>query len=373
MNALILSCGTGGGHNSAATAIEEQLISDGHTATVLNPYTLHSRQLAERINQLYIKTVQKAPTVFGAAYKVGELYRKLPGRSPVYFANRGMIPAMEDFLSRETFDVIITTHLFPAEILTFMKQKEIPIPKTIFVATDYECIPFTEETDCDAYVIPLQKLEQAFIDRGIPKSKLYPLGIPVRSEFSKITAKQDACLCLGLDPGKKYVLAAGGSMGGGSIRKLIQMLAHEVMNYESTELIVLCGSNRHMYDELLKDNLPRVRLVGFTSDMPNYLKASEIFITKPGGLSSTEAAVCGIPIIHVAPIPGCETINASFFSSNGMSIFCRDTRAELASALRILSDKAERDKMLFNQKNLICADAAVKIEALALSLAQIPK
>ena len=74
-----------------------------------------------------------------------------------------------------------------------------------------------------------------------------------------------------------------------------------------------------MYDELVRKALPGVKVIGFTSDMAEYMKAADLFVTKPGGLSSTEAAVCGIPLIHVAPIPGCETYNARFFSGCGMS------------------------------------------------------
>ena len=96
MDALILSCGTGGGHNAAASAIVEELTSRGHRAVMLNPYMLHSRRLAEKIDSLYIKAAQKAPTAFGAVYSAGELYRRLPFRSPVYFVNYSMVPLMEE-------------------------------------------------------------------------------------------------------------------------------------------------------------------------------------------------------------------------------------------------------------------------------------
>lgn len=114
MDALILTCGTGGGHNAAASAIAEELTRRGHRAVILNPYTLKSGRLAERIDRAYISLAQRAPTVFGAVYCAGELYNKLPCRSPVYFINRKMIPVMEEYLSRESFDVVIMTHLFPA-------------------------------------------------------------------------------------------------------------------------------------------------------------------------------------------------------------------------------------------------------------------
>ena len=366
MEVLILSCGTGGGHNAAGDAVAEELRRRGHRTTILNPYTLYSEDLAERIN---IKTVQKAPTIFGAVYEAGQIYRRMRVRSPVYFANRGMIPFMKAYLTRNRFDIIIAVHLFPAEILTCMKQKDIPIPKTIFLATDYVCIPFTEETDCDAYVIPSAELRESFISRGLPHEKIYPLGIPVNSRFSQEEIRRDVCERLCLDPDKRYILAAGGSMGGGKIKKVIQILADEVSRYENTELIVICGSNKQMYDELNGNNMSDVTVVGYTSDMAGYLKTADLFITKPGGLSSTEAAVCGIPMIHVAPIPGCETYNARFFSSYGMSRFCYTSSGELSDALEeIMSSKTVRDAMVRNQRKHIRPDAAVQISILAESM-----
>ena len=365
MDALILSCGTGGGHNAAAGAIEEELTSRGHRAEMLNPYTLHSERLAEKIDNLYIKAVQEVPAAFGTVYSAGQLYRRLPVHSPVYFANRGMVHLMDEYLLRNHFDIIITTHLFPAEIITWMKKRRIPVPKTIFIATDYTCIPFTEETECDAYVIPTDQLQETFESRGLPAEKLYPLGIPVNRCFSQRETREEACRRLNLDPDKRYILAAGGSMGGGTIKKAVQILADEVAGRKDVELIVVCGSNKRLYNELLEIRLPEVMVIGFTSDMAGYMKASDLFVSKPGGLSSTEAAVCGIPMIHVAAIPGCETYNARFFSDSGMSIFCQTSEHELAEALKTLENDTAREEMVRKQRELISPDASARIVTLA--------
>ena len=170
---------------------------------------------------------------------------------------------------------------------------------------------------------------------------------------------------LGLAPDKRYILVAGGSMGGGGIKKVIQMLADEIIRYKNTELIVLCGSNQQMYNELNETALSHVKVMGFASDMAGYLKAADLFITKPGGLSSTEAAVCGTPIIHIAPILGCETYNARFFSDHGMSAFCHTARRELGGALERLNNEAARGEMVRTQKRLIPPDASAQIIALA--------
>lgn len=136
MDALILSCGTGGGHNAAGKAIEETLLERGHSVTFLNPYTLVSQKLADTIDMVYVKMAQRMPHLFGLLYRMGDLYRKLPGRSPVYHLNRKMAEVLHRYLEQHPVDVIFMPHLFPAEILTQMKLQGYPVPFTIFIAPD---------------------------------------------------------------------------------------------------------------------------------------------------------------------------------------------------------------------------------------------
>ena len=86
MNILILSCGTGGGHNAAAYAVEEEAKRRGWNVTLMNPYGLCAQGVAQRVDSAYISIAQASPRGFGAIYAIGNAYRRLPWRSPVYFA-----------------------------------------------------------------------------------------------------------------------------------------------------------------------------------------------------------------------------------------------------------------------------------------------
>ena len=365
MDALILSCGTGGGHDSAARAILEEMKLRGHKAVMLNPYTLKSGKLADGINNTYIAAARSAPKTFGAVYKLGDLYRRLPFRSPVYFINHGMNEVLEEYISENHFDIVITTHLFPAEILTNMKQHGLDVPKTVFVATDYVCIPFTEETECDAYVIPASELKEDFSGRGLPEEKLCPLGIPTSRCFREQGTGEEAKRRLGLDPKKRYILVTGGSMGGGNIEKAIDKLRTHFASWADTCLIIICGSNKVLYNKLNAQADPQLVLLGRTEDMAGYMRASDLFITKPGGLSSTEAAVCGVPIFHTAAIPGCESHNARFFSQRGMSIAGDLSEETLKEVDALLLDEEKRAAMLACQQSHVNPSAAADICALA--------
>lgn len=368
MEALILSCGTGGGHNSVGRAVREELEARGHRARMLNPYTLRSKRLARNIDGAYIGLAQRAPKVFGAVYQAGQLYRQLPVRSPVYLANKAMTAVMEEYLAVDPADVVIMPHLFPAEIFTSMRRRGMAVPKTLFIATDYACIPFTEETQCDGYVIPAPDLAQEFEGRGLPGDKLYPLGIPVEAKYRREESREEARRRLGLEPDKPYILMAGGSMGGGGIERAVKALAGELERRGGVGLIVVCGDNEELYGRLRAEVGGETILLRYTEDLAGYMSSCDLFITKPGGLSSTEAAVCGVPILHTAAIPGCETKNAAYFERLGMSRQC-DARQVAQAALELLEDAPARRAMTENQRRCIDPAAAAKICDLAEAMA----
>ncbi len=372
MEALILSCGTGGGHNMAAEAVAEALSDRGHTAIRLDPYQLVSDSLAETVGNAYIKLVQKSPRLFGAVYGLGNAYRRLPVRSPVYHINGKMAPHMQRYLQENHFDAIISTHVFPAEILTHMRHNGLDVPKNIFIATDYTCIPFTEESECDFYITPSPKLTAEFCARGIPEEKIRPIGIPVRRAFRSGITKEEARLRLRLSPDKRYVLLSGGSIGVGGLHTAIEALLPYLSQNEKTGLIVLCGNNEPLFSRLSEQFAahPQIEILRSTEEMGMYLKACDIFISKPGGLSSTESAVAGIPLIHISPIPGCESRNTEFFASNGISIPVRRIEDELLPAVLQLQDETVAAAMRQKQAEVINRNAADDICALLEHLAQ---
>ena len=361
MDALILSCGTGGGHNSAAQAIQEELTSRGHYAFILNPYKLKSDQLAKTIDNIYIGIAQKAPHFFGAVYNLGQLVSHLPFPSPVYYANKLMAPIMRRYLETNKFDIIIMTHIFPGQILTSLKKHGFNLPPTVFIATDYTCIPFTEELDCDAYVIPSAKLKKEFVKRGIPTEKIYPFGIPVKHSFGTPMSRKRAAKLLGLDYKKHYILVSGGSIGAGNIKAVLKTLCKVCKKDTNIHIIAICGSRSELASKLHKKYGDKVTIIGHTDQMAAYLSICDLYLTKPGGLSSTEAAVFGIPLVHITPIPGCESKNQRFFSKNGMSLSVKKPKHKLRRAVKKTKDESFCNEMIKCQRKTIPNTAAASI------------
>ena len=130
----------------------------------------------------------------------------------------------------------------------------------------------------------------------------------------------------------------------------------------TTLIIVLCGNNNKLIDTIKERyNIDKVRPVSFTNDVNIYMDASDILLSKPGGLSSTEAAVKGIPLIHTMPIPGCETANATFFSKNGMSVNAKSINEIVSSTLKMIGSEQLKNKMLLMQNKKINHNSTIDI------------
>lgn len=363
METLILSCSTGGGHHAAAEAMQEEMMCRGHHVDFLDPYTLSGTDRDEKIGNCYVKCAQKMPGVFGGIYRIGNLYRRLPWKSPVYWANRRTADDMQEYLKQHAYDVILTTHIFPGEILTHLKRRGALLPKMVYIATDYTCIPFTEETECDYYIVPSPGQKQEFCSWGIPPEKVVSIGIPVKHEFKEEMSREKALELLGLHPGKRYILMAGGSIGAGELFKAVGVMRRYLEEHRETILIVMCGTNQKLYKKLKKryQEEPQILLLKKTECMAEYLKACDFYISKPGGLSSTEAAVSHTPLLHIPPIPGCESKNVRFFAESGMSICVSDMKKELLQSIQKLENREITANMRQAQRKTVDPFAAEKI------------
>ena len=340
---LILSCGTGGGHNSAAKAILEELLSQGLEADFMEYLEIINTNLKNKVNEIYLKSTNNEGKTFKVAYKLGEIYQKTNIKSPVYGLNQLNKNKLYDYIKRNGYEYIITTHLFAAQALTAIK-KEHRINFTA-VATDYVCIPFWRETNPDFMITPSDELKSSFIDQGVKENKLIPLGIPVKRAYSEDYDINDCKKKVGLDINKRYVLLLTGSMGFGNVEEIVDELNNSI---NRINLIVACGTNKELYEKIKGKN--NVIPLEFTENIDLYMKSSDIILSKPGGLTTTEIAVLGKPFIHTMPIPGCENYNANFFESHKMSLKCMNIPEIVESTKLLLENKDLCMELVENQR-----------------------
>lgn len=352
MRTLILSCSTGEGHNSAANAIYEELINRNEKVFLKDALSFGNKNIEKVVKSFFNGVAVNNPNVFGIMYKAGSIVSNHIIKSPVYLANLTYADKLYKYIVDNKIDAVLCTHLFPMEALTYLKRTKKLKSKCYAILTDYTRIPFIEETELDGYFIPHEDLKSEFVKKGISSSKIYSTGIPVSKKFIKKYEKQEAKKILNLPIDKKILLIMGGGVGCGNIVPIVESLTCECD--VSTLCVVLTGKNKSLKKAIEKDfNKEKVLAVDFTKKVEIYMDACDILLSKPGGLSSTEAAVKEVALIHTMPIPGCETKNAMFFAKKNMSIKVETIEQLTSCCLKLLNNFKLQKKLIKNQKKYI--------------------
>lgn len=346
MKIVVFTCSTGGGHNSCARYIASEFKKRGIICDVKDYMQLAGEKASKRAEELYLGSTKGKGNIFKTIYKLGELYNKTGIKSPVYGFNKMVVKNLNRFLDENGYDLAIGTHVFPCMALTELKNKK--DIKFINVATDYECIPFWNETNPDIFVIPSEKLANRFIEKGINKDILLPIGIPVASSFLKVKGN------ILLPNDKDIILLTSGSMGFGEMEECVKKILESIDAY----LVVVCGSNEALKEKLEKIDNKNLIVKGFINNMNEYMNKASVIIAKPGGLTSTEITMMRKPFVLMMPIPGVENYNALFFESNGMGMRAKNPDEVVSVTQKILDDKTIQEEMINNQKKYINRNSA---------------
>lgn len=354
MKILILSCNTGEGHNSCAKAVKAYMDSRSIDCEIRDTLRFAGTNISNNISKAYNYSIRGK--LFYHLYNIGDFVSNHLTRvkSPVYYANRLYADKLYQYICRYNYDAIVAVHLFAAEALTALKRDyKLSVP-TLFVMTDYTCIPFIGETELDMYAIPHKDLIRKFECRGIPKEKIIATGIPVnRADVSrpKSEARNLANSTFGWSSSHGYwFMNMGGSMGFGDMDRVITELCNSTT--ESDRIICICGQNKERKATLSKQfaEFQQVKVLGYTDQIALLMDCCDVLLSKPGGITSTEAIIRNIPLVHTAPIPGLEDKNAQFFHARNMSYYTTDTQKQVEIAIRLCNDLPFREKMLKSQR-----------------------
>ncbi|MBQ7303175.1 MAG: glycosyl transferase [Clostridia bacterium] len=359
MKVLVLSCNTGQGHNTAGKAVQEEFLRRNIPCDLQDALAFGGSLFSKGTCGAYTKLVVHTPHLFGFGYRVCGVISNRHIKSPVYLINKLYRRRMWRFIQSGGYDTIVMPHLFPAQTVTSMR-KHLPLEAGCYeVSTDYTCIPFLEELDMDALFIPHASLLPQFEKRNL-KSPLVVSGIPVSKRFSERVPQEEARRALGLPSGVPIVLMMGGSMGFGDMTALLEQLLEKAP--QDTHAVVMGGNNESLKSRLRKQFDPaRVTVLDYTDRVNEYMDAADLLFSKPGGLTSTEAAVKNIALVHTAHIPGVETHNVAFFKEHGLSVGGHKTDELLSHALSLLQNADLRAEMCARQRQTIAPDAAATI------------
>ncbi|MDR7871628.1 MAG: glycosyltransferase [Tissierellaceae bacterium] len=357
MKILILSCNTGEGHNSAANALYKGFTNYGIECEIADTLLFSGKRNTKLVTTSFNSIIKRAPKVFGAAYEVSGMYSSTKMNSPIYYANTLYGKKLFRYIADKQFDTIICTHLFAMESMTYIRKKYPLNAKCYGVLTDYTCVPFLAETDINGYFVPHMDIKIECTNRGMPERKIFPTGIPVDPKFNKSIEKSRARELLGIPKDKKMYLIMTGGLGFGKVTKLCEILNSE--NSDEAYIYVLVGKNIDLKNTIDNNNkfANIVKTIEFTDKVNLYMSAADVLLSKPGGISSTEAAIVGVPLIHTLAIPGVETKNARFFAYKGMSINARTIEDAAYSTKMLGNNPVISEHMIEMQRQNINSNA----------------
>lgn len=342
---LLLSCSIGEGHDSAAKAVMEALECHGVTAELHDALALLSPKLAKFIGNWHVRLYRYAPKLFDAGYKMAEYITDEPDDPDFLYEALALgSEKLQRFLADGNYDAVICTHVFGGMLMTEVRKKfKLKVP-CFLIATDYSCVPYTEQCEMNCYFIPSPDLAAEYAGSGLPKERFIPAGIPIRQAFYSKEDRSSARAALGLNPEGVVVLLMGGSMGCGPMRKIAKKIRERIP--EGGTVVTFCGRNERLYESLEDLADDHFHVLGFTQAVSRYMDAADMIITKPGGLSSTEAANKHLPMVFIHTVGGCETYNFDFFLQKGYAVGSKnaDEVLDLVSGLMRSPERLERMK-----------------------------
>lgn len=376
MKVLIVYAKAGAGHKRAAEAVFSAFKRRGEDKDValIDCLDYTNSWFKNLYPSFYIFLVRFLSPVWAA------VYYSLDNRSfyslirPFRRINNHLVSQkFVGYLKRERPKVVISTQFFASEVVAALKRKKQLDATLISVVTDFGAHTFWESVDVDIFIVASEDTKRDLLSRNIPEEKIKVLGIPIEPPLLKEFNQAQLRDGLGLDRNLFTVLIVGGGFGVGPIKELVYSLdglSDEIR--DRVQLIVVCSRNKKLYGEI-KGIAPELKVnskvFGFVPDLYKMMKASEVIISKSGGLTTAEALASGLPMVIISPIPGQESKNCDLIVKNGAAI--RINRPiEINKAIEELINTPDKlEKMRQNCLALARPNSADDIAALANSLA----
>lgn len=262
-------------------------------------------------------------------------------------------------------DVVINTQMVPAALLSTAKARrglDVPV---ISVPTDFGVHDFWLQPGTDLYCVAHHSIP------GLPAPTLAPVrvtGVPLMPGFAQPAASGQARARLGLDPVRPVVLVLGGGLGLGVDAVAGRLLASR----PDAEVVIIAGHNRPAHAALVSrapEQARHLRVIGWTEEMELYIRAADLVVGKPGGLTLAEVLACGRPLLATRSLGGQEGFNARFLEQHGVGRLV--TEEELPSCVDAWLGNALRLAELQHRAwALGKRDGAARVAATALAWAR---
>lgn len=323
MRVLIATVTAGAGHLQAAAALEEawKALRPRDTVDKLDVLNFTPKLYRKVYIETYLQIVERAPELWGHIFKKTDnpaLVRKLTRsrRALAEVTTSKFIRQLKNFKP----DVVLCTHYMPLEIMGHLRAEADlkPEPLTVSIVTDFEAHALWMEPGVNIYCVAADETKARLVARGVPEENIRVTGIPIASKFAKNIDAAAVRKRLGLRDDLPVILVLGGGFGMGPVTEILQQLNHL---QGTVQIVIVCGRNEELRREIaVLDKRHPTHVMGFVTNMEEFLAVSDIVLTKPGGLTTSEALALGKPIFIINPIPGQEAANSDFLLEHGAAV-----------------------------------------------------
>ena len=262
-------------------------------------------------------------------------------------------------------DVIVAGEVAGCEMAVIARQMGITQAPIINVITDYEAEPIWVKREVDAYFVPDENVRMELIDWGAPAERIAISGIPVDPAFDHVRSMRS----VPVNGELPIVLLMGGGMGPTRMDEVARLLGESSV---PMEIVAVTGHDKRARRKLegLKVESPiSLKVLGWTDDVAALMQTASILVTKPGGLTIAEAALCSLPTVFFDPIPGAEFVNARRMVDAGAAIISKGADETASMVVSMLRDEPARRALSLRASKLARPNARKEIAQLVLDLA----
>lgn len=315
---LLLSERFGAGHTQAAHALAVSLrkLSPHVQTRVMELGSFLNPKTAPLIIEAYRKTISKQPKLVGFMYKTQ--YNRSLNRLTTMALHRVFYHHAMSVMQQLKPDIIVCTHPIPNAVVSRLRRHGLQTPLYTLI-TDYDAHGSWVSPGVSQYLVSTPEVKDKLMAHGVTPDLIHITGIPVHPKFSD-KHDQDSKSQIR----EKYslkemptVLVMGGGWG-----LMDTEQTNELLTRWSNEIqFIFCiGNNEKLHKRLLNNpryTHPNVHILGYTNEVDKLMDVSDLLITKPGGMTCTEALAKGIPMLFYTPLPGQEEENSLYFTTKG--------------------------------------------------------
>jgi processive 1,2-diacylglycerol beta-glucosyltransferase len=365
MRILILSVSVGAGHVRAAEAVEAALRRSGGPVEIQNHDVLSFMPAAFRkvYRDGYFKMVARAPRLIGWLYEATDKpFHKDQVRLKVEQA--GAAPLLKKIRDFDP-DIAVCTHFLPTALLDRERRKGRCRARIVTVVTDFEVHGLWLSAPSDHYFVAAEEARAHLESLGVDSSNITVSGIPTHPAFAEQKDRTAMRRKHGWREDLPAILVSAGGFGAGNAARMLESL---IAARVPAQIVAVCGKNPALKTALEKivakrkaAALPTVKIVGFTTDMDEFMAAADLMIGKPGGLTTSESLIKGLAWVVVNPIPGQEEKNAIYLLEHGAGVWCDNLHTLAFKVRSVLEEPGRLESMRESALRLGRPDAGAMI------------